>query len=78
MGRYAHRWLCRIAQVRHKASGAKGPFVAVNRYALQQVARDFRNRKCITGQQLREAITPGATGKKERELWHRVTQFLLQ
>jgi hypothetical protein len=68
----------RITEYRHATSGATTPYVEVNEYALQHVARDFRNRKTITAQRLREAIAPGAEGKKERELWHKISTFLLQ
>jgi hypothetical protein len=69
---------CRITKERHATRGVNTPHVEVNEYALQHVARDFRNRKFITSNRLREAIAPGAEGKKEREFWHKASSFLLQ
>ena len=68
----------RIAKEQHASGGSNKLFVPINEYALQQLARDFRNRKLITSSRLREVLAPGAEGKKEREVWHRTTQFLLQ
>ena len=46
--------------------------------ALQAVARDFRNRKYVTAATLRKAIEPGAKVPKRTEIFHNLTQFLLQ
>ena len=46
--------------------------------ALQAVARDFRNRKYVTAATLRKAIEPGAKVPKRSEIFHNLTQFLLQ
>ena len=46
--------------------------------ALQAVARDFRNRRYVTAATLRKAIEPGAKVPKRIEIFHNLTQFLLQ
>ena len=67
----------RISMLLWDHSDKQEPHVPVDQYALQQVARDFRQREFITAGTLRAAIAPGAKGRKERELWHKTTQFLL-
>ena len=67
----------RISDLLWENGDRREPHVPVDQYALQEVARDFRRRKFITAETLKAAIAPGAKGRKERELWHRTTQFLL-
>ena len=53
------------------------PGTVLDKYALQQVAREFRKREFIRAAHLKAAIQPGAKGKRQLEIWHNVTVFLL-